>query len=102
MAGGEHQAGFDPAIRGTLPVSILLFLVELQGSGDVEPDRGKAGFKAARRAAHAANTARSPQLPLTLPQRRRLAPVGWREKLKRRAADDALTCLNDPYRRSCR
>jgi hypothetical protein len=36
-------------------------------------------FKAARRAARAADTARSPQLPLALPQRRRLAPVGWRE-----------------------
>ena len=39
-------------------------------------------FKAARRAARAANTARSPLLPLALPQRRRLAPVGWREKHK--------------------
>ena len=38
------------------------------------------GFKAARRAARAADTTRSPQLPLALPQRRRLAPVGWREK----------------------
>ena len=40
------------------------------------------GFKAARRAARAANTVRSPQLPLALPQRRRLTPVGWREKRK--------------------
>ena len=40
------------------------------------------GFKAARRAARAANSARSPLLPLALPQRRRLAPVGWREKHK--------------------
>ena len=40
------------------------------------------GFKAARRAARAANTARSPQLPLALPLRRRLAPVGWRENAK--------------------
>ena len=31
------------------------------------------GLKAARRAARAANSARSPQLPLALPQRRRLA-----------------------------
>ena len=38
------------------------------------------GFKAARRAARAANTARTPQLPLALPQRRRKTPVGWREK----------------------
>jgi len=40
------------------------------------------GFTAARRAARAANSARSPLLPLALPQRRRLAPVGWREKHK--------------------
>ena len=38
------------------------------------------GFKAARRAARAANTARTPQLPLALPLRRRQTPVGWREK----------------------
>ena len=39
------------------------------------------GFvKAVRRAARAANSARSPQLPLALPLRRRLAPVGWRKK----------------------
>jgi hypothetical protein len=38
------------------------------------------GFKAARRAARAANSARSPLLPLALPQQRRLTPVGWREK----------------------
>jgi len=37
------------------------------------------GFKAARRAARAADSARTPQLPLTLPLRRRLVPVGWRE-----------------------
>jgi len=37
-------------------------------------------FKAARRAARAANMARTPQLPLALPQRRRLTPVGRREK----------------------
>jgi hypothetical protein len=41
------------------------------------------GFKAARRAARAANSARSPLLPLALPQRRRLTPVGWREKTER-------------------
>jgi len=40
-------------------------------------------IKAARRAARAANSARSPQLPLALPQRRRLTPVGWREDLTR-------------------
>ena len=40
------------------------------------------GFKAARRAARAADSARSPLLPLALPQRRRLTPVGWREKQK--------------------
>ncbi len=41
------------------------------------------GFvKAVRRAARAANSARSPQLPLALPLRRRLAPVGWRKKQK--------------------
>jgi hypothetical protein len=40
------------------------------------------GFKAARRAARAANSARSPLLPLALPQRRRLTPVGWREELR--------------------
>ena len=34
------------------------------------------------RAARAADSARSPLLPLPLPQRRRLAPVGWREKQK--------------------
>ena len=39
-------------------------------------------FKAARWAARAADSARSPLLPLALPQRRRLAPVGWREKHK--------------------
>ena len=38
------------------------------------------GFKAARRAARAADSARSPLLPLALPHRRRLAQVGWREK----------------------
>jgi hypothetical protein len=38
------------------------------------------GFKAARGAARAADTARTPQLPLTLPLRRRLMPVGWREQ----------------------
>ena len=37
-------------------------------------------FKAARRAARAADSARTPLLPLALPQRRRLTPVGWREK----------------------
>ena len=36
------------------------------------------GFKAARQAARAAASARSPQLPLALPQRRRPTPVGWR------------------------
>jgi len=39
-------------------------------------------IKAARRAARAANPARTPQLPLALPLRRRLAPVGWRENSK--------------------
>jgi hypothetical protein len=38
------------------------------------------GFKAARRAARAADSARSPLLPLALPQPRRLTPVGWREE----------------------
>ena len=38
------------------------------------------GFKAARQAARTADTARTPQLPLTLPLRRRLVPVGWREQ----------------------
>jgi hypothetical protein len=37
-------------------------------------------FKAARRAARAADSARSPLLPLALPQRRRRTPVGWREQ----------------------
>ena len=37
-------------------------------------------FKAARRAARAANSARTPLLSLALPQRRRLTPVGWRER----------------------
>ena len=37
-------------------------------------------FKAARRAARAADSARTPLLPLALPQRRRLTPVGWREE----------------------
>ena len=40
------------------------------------------GFKAARRAARAADSARSPLLPLALPQRRRKTPVGWRENLR--------------------
>jgi hypothetical protein len=40
------------------------------------------GFKAARRAARAANSARSPLLPLALPQRRRKTPVGRREEQK--------------------
>jgi len=39
-------------------------------------------FKAARRAARAAATARSPPLPLALPLRRRQTPVGWRESIK--------------------
>ena len=43
-------------------------------------------FKAARRAARAADSARSPLLPLALPQRRRLTPVGWREKHETRTA----------------
>ena len=38
------------------------------------------GFKAARRAARAVDAARTPPLPLALPLRRRLAPVGWRDK----------------------
>ena len=42
------------------------------------------GFKAARRAARAADSARSPLLPLALPQRRRKTPVGWREKTAHR------------------
>jgi hypothetical protein len=37
-------------------------------------------FKAAPGAARAADAARTPQLPLTLPLRRRLVPVGWREQ----------------------
>jgi hypothetical protein len=36
-------------------------------------------FKAALRAARAATSAASPQLPLTLPLRRGQTPVGWRE-----------------------
>jgi hypothetical protein len=39
-------------------------------------------FKAARRAARAADLARSPLLPLALPQRRRKTLVGWREDLR--------------------
>ena len=31
-------------------------------------------------AARTADTARTPQLPLALPLRRRLVPVGWREQ----------------------
>ncbi len=36
-------------------------------------------IEAARWAARAADSARTPQLPLTLPLRRRLEPAGWRE-----------------------
>ena len=38
------------------------------------------GFKAARWAARAADSARLAALPLTLPLRRRQTPVGWRER----------------------
>jgi hypothetical protein len=31
MAGGEHQAGFDPGIPGALPVGVLLFVAEFEG-----------------------------------------------------------------------
>jgi hypothetical protein len=41
--------------------------------------------KAARRAARAADSARSPLLPLALPQRRRKTPVDWREREARNA-----------------
>ena len=62
----EHQPGqLGPWPHGVPPLPCENFLY---------------GFKAARRAARAANTARSPQLPLALPQRRRKTPVGWREK----------------------
>jgi hypothetical protein len=39
-------------------------------------------LQTAGRAARAANTARAPPLPQMLSLRRRLAPVGWREKLE--------------------
>ena len=53
------------------------------------------GFKAARRAARAANSARSPLLPLALPQRRRLAPVGWREKRRKLWAANGVRQLSE-------
>ena len=49
------------------------------------------GFKAARRAARAANTARSPLLPLALPQRRRQRRSAGRENTEPRAAVDLGT-----------
>jgi hypothetical protein len=46
-------------------------------------------------AARAADTARTPQLPLTLPLRRRLMPVDWRERQTSQAA------LGNPKFRMC-
>jgi hypothetical protein len=53
---GRRSGGRDRADAGTAPGAGIIFLY---------------GFKAARRAARATNTARSPLLPLALPQRRR-------------------------------
>ena len=49
----------------------LIFLISFR-----REVRGDGLFKAARWAARAAGSARSPSLPLALPQ----TPVGWREK----------------------
>jgi hypothetical protein len=54
------------------------------------------GFKAARRAARAADSARSPLLPLALPQRRRKMPVGWREEPSNRGAALANQSVHRP------
>ena len=53
-------------------------------------------FKAARWAARAANSARSPLLPLALPQRRRKTPVGWREYPSKRGAALAERSVHRP------
>ena len=53
-------------------------------------------IKAARRAARAADSARSPLLPLALPQRRRKTPVVWREYPSNRGAALAEHSVHRP------
>jgi transposase, IS30 family len=43
VAGGEHQAGIDPGVSGTLPIGVLLLPAQLE-RGDAQVGKGKRGL----------------------------------------------------------